>query len=120
MKQMDGLDHPRNRQAVHRRSLFRANEDKIVIRQRICLQVKDAIVFRAPLDVHRLSREWTTCKVSIAAFMDHYLPGQRNTKNNGSDIFAYRLDLRLAANYPSDFLINPIANFNHTPHLWST
>src|SRR5260370_24738658 len=70
MKQMDGLDHPRNRQAVHRRSLFRANEDKIVIRQRICLQVKDAIVFRAPLDVHRLSREWTTCKVSIAAFMD--------------------------------------------------
>src|SRR6266480_5305554 len=117
MKEMDGLDHPRNRQAVQCCSLFRANEDKIVIRQRICLQVKDAIVFRAPLDVHCLPCEWTTFKASITAFMDHCLPGQRNTKNNGSDIFAYRLYLCWTANNRGDFVINGIAGFEQAGEL---
>src|SRR5438105_2729697 len=117
MKEIDGLDHPRNRQAVQYCSLFRANEDKIVIRQRIRLQVKDAIVFRAPLDIYRLSREWPTRKASVTVFMGLYLPGQGNTENNGSDIFAYRLDLCRMADDRSDFVINGSARFEQTGEL---
>jgi hypothetical protein len=63
-----------------------------------------------PLDIDRTTRKRTPREASIGRFVWCWL-FKSNAKNNGSNVFAYRLNLHRSPNESRDLAINRIPGF---------